>query len=226
VRDEKIIGEATPTYFALPESADAIHHYCPDAKLLASLRNPVDRAFSYYEMSRSKGREKARTFEAWMDGNTFWMESGGYADHLERYLRLFDREKLMVVLFEDIQNRLEDTIVDIHRFLGVTEVRPEVKPMAYNKGGRPKGLGGALLYRMTTRRSLNRLLKPIVPAGLVAAVHRVRNRAVVPGEMRTATRERLIEHFHDDILRTQDLIGRDLRHWLSSNRGRNGGSLS
>jgi hypothetical protein len=218
VRDEKIIGEATPTYLALPESAHAIHRYCPDALLLASLRNPADRAFSYYEMSKSKGREKSRTFEQWMEGNTFWMEGGGYAEHLQRYIDLFGRDRLKVVLFEDIQEHLQDTIAEIHRFLGVTVIRPEVKPMAYNQGGRPRGVGGALLYRLTTLRNINRMLRPVIPAGIVAAVHRVRNRAVAPGIMQPETRQRLIRHFHADILRTQDIIGRDLGHWLGNNR--------
>jgi hypothetical protein len=217
VRDETIIGEATPTYLALPESAQAIHHYCPGAKLLASLRNPVDRAFSYYEMSRSKGHEKAHTFEEWVDGNTFWMRSGGYADHLDRFLALFKNKQLKVILFEDIQDRLEDTLVDIHRFLGVTEIRPQVRPMAYNMGGRPKGIGGALLYRMTTMSNINRVLKPFVPANIVAAVHRARNQAVAPGNMKQETRQRLIEHYREDILRTQDAIKRDLSHWLVIN---------
>jgi hypothetical protein len=218
VRDEKIIGEATPTYLALPESAQAIHEYCPDARLLASLRNPVDRAFSYYEMSKSKGHETARSFEQWMDGNTFWMEGGGYADHLQRYIDLFGRERLKVVLFEDIQEQLQDTLADIHRFLGVTEIRPEIRPMAYNKGGRPRGFGGALIYRMTTNSGLNRMLRPFLPAGVVAAVHRLRNRAVAPGAMQQDTRLALIAHYRDDILRTQDIVGRDLGHWLDADR--------
>lgn len=186
--------------------------------MLASLRNPVERAFSYYEMSISKRREKPRSFEQWMDGNKFWLECGGYAGQLQRYIDLFGQENLKIVLFEDIQERLQDTIVDIHRFLGVTEMRPEVKPMTYNKGGLPRGIGGALLYRATTMRGLNRMLRPFVPAAVVTMVHRVRNRAVASGTITPATRQRLIAYFRDDILRTQDIIGRDLGHWLDADR--------
>ena len=216
--DAKIIGEATPTYLALPESAASIHKYCPDARLLASLRNPVDRAFSYYEMSRSKGHEKAGSFEDWMKGNRFWMEGGGYADHLQRYIDLFGKDTLKVVLFEDIQERLEDTIAEIHEFLGVTRRRPETRPMAYNQGGSPRGLAGAMVYRLTTMRSVNRLLRPLIPSSVVGAVHRMRNKAVSPGQMKPETRKRLVGHFHDDILRTQDLINRDLGHWLAAEK--------
>ncbi|PCJ88882.1 MAG: hypothetical protein COA54_01235 [Thiotrichaceae bacterium] len=214
ITDEKIVGEATPTYLALEDSAYSIKKYCPDAKLLASLRNPIDRAFSYYEMSISKGHDKKQTFEQWMDGNEFWLSQGRYFSQLTRYIDLFGKDKLMLVLFEDVKNNTADVIANIHKFLEIEVIKPEKTPAAYNRGGKPKGVVGAFIYKATTNRTLNRLLRPFIPRWGVNMVHALRNKAVKPSEMNAETRQKLIEYFRDDILKTQELIGRDLGHWL------------
>ncbi len=212
--NEKIIGEATPTYLALKESAFAIKKYCPDAKLMASLRNPVDRAFSYYEMSMSKGHDEKQSFEQWMDGNEFWLNQGGYYEHLKRYLGLFDRSNLKLVLFEDIKNSAAEVIADTHKFLEIDVRKPAQEPAAYNRGGKPKNLMGAVVYKATTNRTINKIVRPLIPRWGVDAIHALRHKGVAPGVMDENTRRKLIEFFREDILKTQDIIERDLSHWL------------
>ena len=214
VTTEKIIGEATPTYLAIPEAASAIKQYCPDSKLLLSLRDPVERAYSYYEMSQSKGREAKMTFEQWIDGNDFWLANGGYAAHIQRYLELFSNEQLKVVLFEDIQARPADVIEDIHRYLEIEPRRPAEQPFVYNRGGSPRSAAASLIYKITTNRRLNSMLRPMVPATVVKMVHGLRSKSMERGTMNENTRQRLKEFFHDDVLRTQDLVGLNLEKWL------------
>ena len=57
----QIIGEATPIYMYWNKSIERIHVYNPKIKLIIILRNPIDRAFSHWNMERDKGRE-SRTF--------------------------------------------------------------------------------------------------------------------------------------------------------------------
>ena len=56
------VGEATPTYLAEPEALDRMASTIPDARLLAVLRDPVDRAYSHYWMEHARARDP-RTFE-------------------------------------------------------------------------------------------------------------------------------------------------------------------
>jgi hypothetical protein len=58
IKDEKAIGEASPSYLWDQESADKIHYVVPDARIIMILRNPVERAFSHYLMNVSVGTEK------------------------------------------------------------------------------------------------------------------------------------------------------------------------
>jgi len=50
VKNEKVIGEASPGYLVYPEVAKWIHEIAPTAKILISLRDPVERLFSSYLM--------------------------------------------------------------------------------------------------------------------------------------------------------------------------------
>ena len=50
VKDEKAIGEASPTYLWDPKTPKLIHEIIPDAKIIISLRDPVERTFSHYLM--------------------------------------------------------------------------------------------------------------------------------------------------------------------------------
>ncbi len=214
--DARIVGEATPTYLALPEAPAAIAGLCPEAKLVASLRNPVDRAFSYYEMSKSKGVEHAASFEDWIRGNDFWLEDAFYAPQIRRYREHFPNEALKIVLFDDLVADPRGVVLDIHRFLGV---RPEIPASGLpklNGGGAPRGLLGGLVYRATTNRRLNRALTPVVSPGLRRFVHRVRGKAVRPSRMRAETRRELTDFFRDDIRATQELLDRDLGCWLGA----------
>ena len=213
-RDEIVVGEATPSYLCIADSATAIHAHCPRAKLLVSLRDPVERAFSYYEMGVTKGRISAPSFETWIEGNTFWTDGGRYAPHLERYIKLFGRQQLLVLLFDDVQ---KDTARALHAVYDHLEIDPTAGTQQlerYGTGGRPRSKLGALVYRATSMKRVNAALRPHVPDTLTRGVHWVRRWVASPGQMKPETEQSLRAYFRDDILRTQNIIERDLSAWL------------
>src|SRR5262249_39324802 len=66
VAGEHVVGEATPSYLQSASAAARIRDAVPDARLVAVLRNPVDRAYSGYSMRVQQGTED-RTFVEAMD---------------------------------------------------------------------------------------------------------------------------------------------------------------
>ena len=56
VKDEKIVGEASPGYLSDPQAPKLIHQVSPNARIIISLRNPVQRAFSEYLMYVNYGK--------------------------------------------------------------------------------------------------------------------------------------------------------------------------
>ena len=64
VTNQKMVGEATPTYFLLPFVAKRIKEYNPDMKIIFCLRNPVERTFSGWSMRVNNGTEHLSFREA------------------------------------------------------------------------------------------------------------------------------------------------------------------
>src|SRR5690606_13433578 len=73
----KVAGEASPHYMCFDKCASRIHEHFPDVKLVAVLRNPIDRAYSHYRMALRRKRED-RTFE---EAITALIDRGPVEDH-------------------------------------------------------------------------------------------------------------------------------------------------
>ena len=126
---QSAVGEATPTYLAEPLALDRMAAIIPDTRLLAVLRDPVDRAYSHYWMERIREREPRRFDEAVADEiehrpgvpASDYLDRGRYLGQLEQVTARFARDRLFVVLLDDLRDRPHTTIRDVCRFLAVAD---------------------------------------------------------------------------------------------------------
>ena len=212
------VGEASPLYLECPQAAARIRSTLPDARIVCTLRHPVDRAYSDYLMYiRRRGRafDPSRDLSptaAWARPDSRWMQVSRYQRQLARYYETFPRERIHVLLFDDIRKSATAATQDVYRFLGV---RPDFSPDT----GTPHAAGGVptshLLEGLLTRSPFSAALKRWVPAGAANWVRRLRARTLRKAPaLPLVLRQELTRHFHDDIRGTSTLIGRSLEHWL------------
>lgn len=220
--DARAVGEASPIYMHSEKACRRMRHYVPDARLLAILRHPVERAYSNFLHMRRDGREPLREFAAAVREEPrrraagwapfwFYMERGRYHEQLQRYYAAFGRERLHVLLHEDL---LRNGAAGVRRCYEVLGVDPEFQPdlsRRFNTARVPRSRGLHLL--LTRPGPLPKLLGKRLTRHLV---ERNLERLPFPEELRPE----LTEYFREDILRTGDLIGRDLSHWLRGDRAR------
>jgi len=191
-----ITGEASP-YIAHRYAPERMAGVVPDARLIALLRNPVERAYSDYQMVARKDREPL-TFEeamglvepteagqarplgkeekksegedhAVLNEDSEYLSRGIYVDQLLRWTEFFPREQLLVLKSEDFFERPQDTLQLVLDFLGLPEWEPQAEELA---GGK-------------------------------------RNEGRYEQEMDPATRKRLEEYFEPHNKRLYDFIGTD-----------------
>jgi hypothetical protein len=137
---EPIVGEASPSYLFHPHAPERAAALVPDVRLIALVRNPVDRALSHYHHEVALGRE-ALPFEqaleqeeermegelvrmrdpryfshAWW--NFTYLSRGRYAEQLERWLALYPRERLLILPSDDLLERPGETYRRVLEFLG------------------------------------------------------------------------------------------------------------
>lgn len=211
----KAIGEASPSYIGSRGAAERIHATIPTVKLIASLRHPVDRTYSHYQMAmryRKPGDRTPFTPETFRE----WSDVGFYSRYLRTYFDLFDRSQIKIVILEQWKQDTPAVIRDLYRFLDVDEsFVPDLKTK-YNTGGEPRS---GLIASVLKPRPFHIRLKPYIPESIRAAANRLRNlnmRKAPP--LSPELRYELESYFHDDILALQDLTGMDLSIWLDSRK--------
>jgi hypothetical protein len=226
-------GESSAAYLYFPDSARRIQQLVPDARIVAVLRNPVERAFSkYLQMRRDRAEpldqfaaavaaEAKRKAEGWAP-TWLYMDRGFYSRQLKPYLELFERRQIHVILYEDLRHDPKGCLREIFAFL---QVDPDIEVdtgQHHNVSAVAEVPRFALLYQMIARPFLlSPRLQSLLPQGVASSIRPLARRLLLkpsaktpapclPAELRTA----LTQEVRADVEQLQRLIGRDLSHWL------------
>src|SRR5665213_2202656 len=95
------IGEFAPTYFDSPEARDRIAQDLPECRIICTLRDPAERLYSHYRLWRKIGYTKS-TFEHAAFRHRQLLDTARYADHLKGWFDRFGRERVQVLLHDDL----------------------------------------------------------------------------------------------------------------------------
>jgi hypothetical protein len=216
--DALAIGEASPIYLECPQAANRIQRLLPESRLICSLRHPVERAYSDYQMYlRSRGRRLAPSRDLtadaiWAQPDSHWMQIGRYHEQLTRYFDVFPRDQIHVFLFDDLRRGALEAVRGVYRFLGIDPGFVPDLEAPHNIGGLPEN---RLLESLLTSSRIKSAVEPWIPKGAANWVRRLRTGNMRPAPPLPAelTKE-LTRYFREDIKLTEELVGRSLDHWL------------
>lgn len=169
VSTEKIIGEASPSYLFYPNIAERIKNFNASAKILIILRNPVQRAYSHYLMDKRLGYVK-KSFEGISCKNTDnelenlyfqqYVELGKYASQVKRYIEVFNKKQVLVLLFENIVNNRQKTMNVICEFLNIDSSLLSEEVKVHNAFIKSKNKIIELIYQNGIARLIIKRLLP------------------------------------------------------------------
>jgi len=139
----RVAGEVTADYLYYPDAIERIAAYNPKMKLIISLRHPVERAFSQWNMRREKNQEPLdfiaalkRDQEIGLSKNprgNAYIARSLYAPQLDKVFKLFPRDQVLVVKYENFRTDPSPVVNRIFDFLGV-EKRSGLKNKQRNVG--------------------------------------------------------------------------------------------
>jgi hypothetical protein len=149
---DAVCGEFSPSYMFVPGTAERIKRVLPKVRLIAILRDPVERAWSHYWFNVRAGREwlsfdkaiesehKRLTNADQRRRNWFgYVAVGHYVEQLLEYEKLFSREQLLIVLFEDLSTDPEATMRGVFEHIGVDPIVDSRSQVPWrNRGQRPR----------------------------------------------------------------------------------------
>ncbi len=217
VTSETAVGEASALYLYRPLVIERVRHFVPDARLIALLRNPVERAFSAFVHATAIGWESHRDFEHALQREQqripdacalfHYKSMGFYYEQLKQYLDAFGESQIRIYLYEDFRENPLLVCQDIFRFLDVDDTFAPDVSTRHNVYRVPKTGMLRLLLSQRRRSALKRFLPRSLRAPLAGAL-------LARPQFPAHVREQLVEEYRDDVLRLQRLIGRDLSSWL------------
>jgi hypothetical protein len=217
----KLRGEFSTSYLYSKEAPERIKACYSDAKLIAILRNPINRAYSQYRNSIKAGEiPESVSFEEFSERETSVREQGRYTEQLERYLTYFHREQLLVLIYEDIRKDPVAFMRLIYEFLGID---PDfVSSMVHdeiNVARTPKHIGIERVMHHTAeflrRHGFDRLVHHIRKLGLPDLIRSVNTKeGAKRGEKPPYDRAALAAYFRDDVEKLSALLERDMnKEW-------------
>lgn len=156
--ENQITGEASPYYLFHPLAPEYVRYHYPEIKLIILLRDPVDRAYSHFQMERKRNAEPEPSFTLAIEmenirisgeeqkilnreilsGTKFqhwsYMKRGLYGQQLQRWLGFFPREQFLIIRSEDFFSSTLLWMQQIHTFLGIRDIPPaNLSPVNSNK---------------------------------------------------------------------------------------------
>lgn len=226
VTTEKAIGEACAVYLYDPMSPACIRRHVPDAKLIIVLRDPAERAYSSYMQMVRDGYETIEDFSEALrleedrikdNWRHLWhyKARGFYHDQIKRYFALFDSSQIRIYMFDDLKRNPAELVKDLLRYLEVDGSFVPDTSRKYNASGVPESR--TLFNLIMLPNPLKTLGKPLFPKAIrdrikdiVTTNPTLLRKPPMPPEVR----RQLVDEYREDTLKLQDLIGRDLSHWL------------
>ncbi|MEC4812394.1 MAG: sulfotransferase domain-containing protein [Scytonema sp. PMC 1069.18] len=225
VSNETAIGEASPMYLYTPQVPERIQQYIHSTKLIAILRDPVERAFSHFSHFVRDGYEPLADFSQaiqeaevrfrnnLLGGN--YVRYGFYYAHLKPYFERFDKDRIRIYLYEDLKASPLYVLQDIFRFLNVNDTFIPDLSLKYNVSGIAKNKTLHTFLINLAKPDNKSILKLLFPEKLLWRVGlSLYNWNLKKLQLSLAVRRELIEIYRADILKLQDLIQRDLSKWL------------
>lgn len=221
---KKAIGEISPEYMSSSGSAArAINSRLPDVKLIAILRNPVERAYSDYLMYFQKGFDKEPNFMEALrkqgermnrgDPTGFYISTGFYGKQLAPYYELFPRQQLKIVLFEDLVSTPYLLLQELFSFLGVDPTYSRLNLVKHNFSGIPRNAFAKFIF--SKKKYINTALEPAFFSGIRNILRRHKEGLFYKPTMPIEAKGKLQKIYKDDVRQLETLIKRDLSHWIN-----------
>jgi hypothetical protein len=222
---ERAIGDVSPVYLQALDVPRRIHAAHPDARILAILRDPVDRALAHFVGRQRDGIETCADFEDRValelsaplpDEVAFGhvLGCGRYHHFLSPYLELFGADRVKVVLYDDLVNDARSLMTEIFTFLDVDAGFVPDLGVRLNRTGIIRNRPARAVWTRTVR--IRTALRPVLPEQLRRSVGRRFLTDLDKPAIDPDLRRRLVEVFRDDVVALEGMIDRDLSHWLST----------
>ena len=221
VKDQKRIGEISNSYMYSTEAASNIFRDFPNMKIVMILRQPAERAYSHYMANLRDGRttlpfreevlhDDAKVNHGWSISHLYY-ELGLYTGQIKRFTNLFPAHQIKIFLFDDLKKDNKALVKELFEFLDLrtdTSIQYDEK---FNEARIPKNPG---FIKFITQIGLKRKIFRALPSAWQKKTKDAFFREGKVPKMSEADRKWMSSRYHQDILQLENILQRDLKHWM------------
>ena len=250
-KGQRRIGEASVWYLFSETAAAEIKAFNPSARIIVMLRDPVEMMYSLFQYFRYDGNEPLTTFAAALQAEPdraagrrtgrqtyftpglVYRDTARFARQVQRYFQTFGRERVHVVLHEDLAVNPAAVYRDTLEFLEVdsSHTLPQFERVNPAKSVKSRGLRA--LLNDPAARSAVLAVRPFLPQPVFNVFHRterflsrLNSTVEKPPPLEPELKSKLRREFETEVEQLSKLIGRDLSHWTGKGSGATQGSFA
>lgn len=230
--DRQHAGEGTPWYLYSRTAAEEIRRFNPQAKVLISIRSPVDMVYSLFRFRRYTGLEQSKSLvevlereRAYLSGtgksdritpNVIYAAAAMYTEQIGRFLDAFGPDNVHVVFFEELEGDPHRVYRGVLRFLGASEdFRPDFRNVNRTGRIRSERFQQRIAHLPPRLKRVAYAFPRAIRRPTYRALCRLNTSYAPPPPLEPDLRRRLVDQFRPDVERLGALLGRDLGHWVA-----------
>lgn len=213
-------GEVCNSYLICPSSAETIHAHNPKTKIIAVLRNPMERAFSQYLMNLKEGKTTEPDFlselradagqehRGWGVSHQYH-ELGHYYRQIRQYYEVFPAQQIKVLFFEDLKNNPKEFLNELFDFLELERIEVDTEKRL-NEAGKPRL--GKLNY-LLTQLGIIAFFKKLFPKSIRQQLAKLMYTRKGLPTLQDSERAHLFKYYQQDIKGLERLLEKPLDFW-------------
>jgi hypothetical protein len=210
------IGELSPNYFAAAEAPGRIARLIPECRIICTLRDPVDRFYSFYRLMRHNGWTRATLEE--LAGDSEAAEANRYTHYLGCWRKRFGSERVLIAFYDDLEENPQGFLDSICEFIGIAPILLADSPLLTKRVNRvTAGPKIALLAeqawrlrRWLEKRGARKTITALRKAGVWRFSFRGGGKF---GPLDPDIERALRTRFRPEVEALEAMMGRDLSEW-------------
>lgn len=221
-KDQKILVDGSVSYFAYPSVAAKLFEYNPDAKIVISIRNPIKRSFSHFQMDKRMGNTESEFIDyIKSDKGTpryiQYVQNSLYYENTMAFLKYFPKDQVKVMVLENLETELPS----LFDFLKIQKQEDGLD--ADDRVNQNKAPRNFIAKYFQKNRKLATILKFIIPHKLVKSLNGLLYKPA-PKEFITEEAENYLNSlFENDINSMSEFLNLDLTSIWNLKTAANGG---